>query len=512
MVLDLEQLPEEIRSQVEALQSEKERLEHENRLLLEQLRLAYLSKYGRRSEKLDNNQIALLGEEPTADEEPGPKAEEEEQDRPARKPKRPRKPHPGRQQLPAHLKRHERIIPAEPEDQFCSQCEGEKAVIGYENTEQLAVIPAYYYVELIKREKRACKDHAEEGVSTAPAPDQILPGSKLGDSVIIDAVVKKYTEHQPIYRQCEALERDAGVELDRATLTEAVMTAGELLRPISQAMAEDLRNGPYIQADESPTACQSRQKIGKNHQAYVWQYSRPGGPSVFDFQMGRSRDGPREFLGDFDGYLQSDGYTAYREVGGEGITLVGCMAHVRRGFWRAHEVAKEDPRPLEILGLIKELYEIEEQARRENLSWQERGRLRAEKSAPIANHLKERIIALRQESGVLPGSAFAKACDYALAQWQYIEPIFADGRLELDNNRCENSIRPLALGRKNWLHVGSETAGKKVAAILSIVETCRRLGVNVRDYLEDVLPKVGQWPINRIAELTPMAWAQLESS
>lgn len=511
MALDLEQLPQEIRSEFEAILAEKDRLEKENRLLHEQLRLAHLLKFGRRSEKLNDNQLELLEQEASVtQQEVDSEAKEAEKDRGDGKPKKSksRKAHPGRGPLPAHLERHEKIIPAHPEECFCEQCQKPKPVIGYEVSEQLAVRPAEYYVEVVKREKRACADHPEEGVQTAPAPDKILPKSKLADSVIIDALLKKYTEHLPVYRQCTILERDAQVEIDRATLTESIMAAGELLKPVSQAIAEELRQGDYIQADESPTPCQSRQKIGKNHQAYMWQYSRPGGPVVFDFQMDRSRDGPRNFLGEFEGYLQTDAYSAYQGLGGDKITLVGCMAHVRRGFWRAHEVAKEDPRPLEILGLIRELYAVEQEAREKGLSWQERGTLRQERSLPIVQRLKERITALRQEPGALPGSAFAKACDYALGHWEQIEPIFQDGRLEIDNNLCENSIRPVALGRKNWLHIGSETAGKKAAAIASVVETCRRLDINVRAYLQDVLPKLGQWPINRVAELTPMAWAK----
>lgn len=514
MALDLEQLPQEIRSEVEAVMAEKDRLEKENRLLQQQLRLAYLLKFGRRSEKLSDNQLELLEQEASVTEgELQQEAGQEQKDQAElknqkKKSKTRTKPHPGRMPLPPHLERKETIIGAHPDDCYCSQCQSEKPVIRYEITEELAVKPAEYYVEVKKQEVRACAKHPEEGVKTAPTPEKILPKSKLGDSVIIDAVLKKYTEHLPVYRQCAILDRDFGIELDRGTLTEAIMAAGDLLRPVSGAIAEDLRQGDYIQGDDTTVPCQSRRTVGKNHQAYLFEFGRPGGPVVFDFQMGRSRDGPKAFLANFEGYLQTDAYSVYTGMGGKGITLVGCMAHLRRGFWRAHELAKEDPRPLEVLGLIKELYALEEQARNKGLSWRERGQLRQEKSLPTAHRLKERIIALRQEPGVMPGTAFAKACDYALNHWEKIEPIFADGRLELDNNLCENSIRPLALGRKNWLHIGSETAGKKVAAIASVLETCRRLGINARDYLQDVLPQLGQWPINRVAELTPMAWAQ----
>ena len=261
--------------------------------------------------------------------------------------------------------------------------------------------------------------------------------------------------------------------------------------------------GSYLQADETPLPCQTPEKTGRNHRAYLWEYSVPGGVVVFDFQMGRSRAGPKEFLQGFRGILQCDGYSAYADLG-PGIAYAGCLAHARRGFVDAAKVAPLDPLPPEVGAQFGELYAIERTARTAGLDSAQRLALRQQKSVPLMAALKERLVAIRQQ--IAPGGALAKACDYTLGQWGRLEVYLTDGRIEADNNWCEGGLRAIVLGRKNWLHVGSEQAGPKVAAIASIVETCRRLDINLRQYLNDVLPRLGQWPINRVAELTPTAW------
>jgi hypothetical protein len=219
--------------------------------------------------------------------------------------------------------------------------------------------------------------------------------------------------------------------------------------------------------------------------------------------MGRGRDGPAAFLKGFRGTLQSDGYSAYADLGAS-IVHAGCMAHVRRGFVEAGKVSPLDPLPPEVLGQIGLLYAVENEARQTAATPQQRLALRQSRSLPVMNALKERLWAIRQKTS--PGCALAKAIDYALGQWSRLEVYLRDGHIEIDNNWCEGAIRPLALGRKNWLHIGSEDAGPKVAAIASIVETCRRLDINLRQYLADVLPKLAGGTTSQIAHLTPTAW------
>ncbi len=472
----------------------------------EQIRLLNIRLFGPKGEKLSSAQIPLLLEEASVSageveqEAERPQAQKEA---PLPRAKQPRPNHPGRERLPEHLERREQIIPCCPEDCACPKCGAERPVIGYETREELACEPAKFFVRVIKREKRGSHCEEEQGVATAPSPSQIVPKSKLSDEFIIQALAAKYQRHLPVYRQCAALQEDYGIELSRKTLTDAILAAGELLRPVVRAQQRELLAGGYIQADETTVPCQSHDKRGRNHQAYMWEFSRPGGIVVFDFQMGRGRAGPMEFLKGFRGKLQCDGYDAYDKLG-EGIIYVGCMAHARRGFVDGAKLAPLDPLPPEVIGRFGQLYAVEKEAREMGLSAQARLALRQAKSVPAMAELKSRLVEIRQQ--LLPGGKLFQACDYALGQWSRLEEFLRDGVLEIDNNWCEGAIRPLALGRKNWLHIGSAEAGPKIAAIASIVETCRRLDIHLQTYLRDVLPKLGAWPINRVGELTPTIW------
>lgn len=519
--IDLSALPEELRALVRGMIAEKEvaeekrcaaearakRAEQMVKLLEETVRRMRIEKYGPSSEKLSNLQFDLLEEEPTAnvgevEAEAQKTTEAHEQELRQRFAKRK---HPGREELPAHLPRKEEIIACAPEQCCCAQCGGEKKLIGYERSEQLDCVPAQYFVRVIKREKRACASCEEMGVSTAPTPARIVEKSKLSDRMIIQATIAKYCDHQPLYRQVAALDREAGLHLSRNTLCGLIFQVGERLQPIVQVLREDLLAGGYIQADETPVALQGTGKPGRNHQAYLWQYGRPHGPVIFDFQRGRGRDGPTRMLAGFSGVLQNDGYAVYDDVGGPGVKRSACMAHARRYFVQAKEVAA-GPNPADaILAEIAKLYAIEETARVDQLDAMARQTIRHAQSAPILDRLKSLIIQTRKDA--LPKHALGKACNYALKLWDRLTYFVQDGRVEIDNNWAENAIRPVALGRKNWLHIGSEEAGIRMAAIMSVLATCKRLAIPAKAYLEDVLPKLATWPNHRVAELSPIAWA-----
>ena len=517
----LNQLPEPLRSQVALAFSglaqtnvRLVQLEADNALLREQIRLLLIKKYGAKSEQLSDGQLSLL------ELEPGVSAQEVEteaalaaevkaatpeaqlgQAEPPKEGKTPiRKP------LPAHLPREERIIPCAEADCVCSQCGGQKRVIGYEPSERLSMKPAVYFVEVTKREKRACPKCEELGVSVAPVPAAIVEKGILSNRIVVDVAIKKYVEHAPLYRQALSIKRDAGLDMSQSTLCNAMMKTGELLAAVCGAMRKDVLAGGYIQADETPVPVQSPATKGRNHRAYVWEYSRPFGPVVYEFRMGREREGPRNFLKDYGGRLQTDGYAAYNNVGGGGMAHFACMAHVRRKFFDASKVDTKDVRSVAIIDKIGELYGVEQAARDAGLDAAGREALRKEKSVPILVELKAMIVQAR--AAALPKIALGRACDYALSLWVRLERYAAEGNgvVEIDNNWAENAMRPITLGRKNWLHIGSEEAGPKVAAIMSVMETCKRLQINLRQYLEDVLPRIADWPITRIAELTPMAW------
>ena len=465
-------------------------------------RLDLLEKYGPAGEKLSDEQLELLEREPGVS---SAEVEAESERAQLKLPLKAAKKHPGRQELPAHLPRIEKIIACTPEQCVCGNCGKENSVIGYEKSEQLDVKPAEYFVVVSMREKRACKACEEQGVECAPAPVRIIERSLASDRVVIDTVVSKYADHLPLYRQSAILQREAGIDLSRATLDGWVMRVGELLRPITVAMGQELLSGSYIQADETTVGVQMHDGRGKNHQAYLWQYSRPGGPVVFDFRMGREREGPKRFLSNFEGILQSDGYGAYDQIGGEGIVHAACWAHARRKFFDAVKLNPKDQTSIQIVAQMNELFAIDAKARDEGLSQIDRHLLRLEKSKPLLDQIKAAIEAAR--AAALPKSALAKACNYTLTLWSRLSRFLEYPELELSNNWVENSMRSVALGRKNWIHLGSKEAGPRVAAIVSIVETCRRLSLPIRDYLGSVLPGLADFPIKRVAELTPSAWA-----
>ena len=475
------------------------------RVLEEQLRLMRIEKYGAGGEKLSHAQMELFALEPVIE----LIMQAESECTPVRRSTNTSCKHPGRQELPANLPRVERILPCTPDQRVCKSCGKETIVIGYEESSQLDVQPAKYFVLVTKREKRACRSCEELGVVSAPLPPRIIEKSLASDRIVIDTVISKYCNHTPLYRQSMILERDLGLAISRATLDGWVLKVGELLIPMIAAMRRELISGSYIQADETPVDVQTREGRGKNHQAYLWQYSRPGGSVVFDFRLGRGRDGPKRFLGQFEGILQTDGYTAYDQIGGTKMVHAACWAHARRQFFEAVQLHPRDPVATPIVARMDQLFAVDAEARRRGSGLTGRHALRQERAKPLLDDIRSKIEAA--QSVALPASALSKACQYALALWKKLTRFLEYPELELSNNLAENSMRPVALGRKNWMHIGSPKAGPRVAAILSVVESCRRLRLPVRDYLAAVLPGLANLPIQRLPDLTPAAWVAQHS-
>jgi transposase len=502
----LAEINAQLKQQLEAKTRELEYAQMKIRVLEEHLRLRRIARYGPGSEKLSNLQLQLLEEEPgVTSEEVQAESQREALPKPDEK-KRQRRAHPGRQALPAHLPRVEKIIACTAEQCVCGQCGLEREVIGYDESEVLCVKPAEYFVEVIKREKRACRECEEQGVAMAPLPLRIIDKSLVSDRIIIDTIVNKYTAHLPLYRQSALLERDCGIEIARATMCGWVMTVGEMLFPVVGAMRKELLASGYIQADETPVDVQMHDKRGKNHQAFLWQYGTPGGGVVFDFRMNRGREGPKQFLGDFEGILQTDDYIAYeRGLGGPKMVHACCWSHARRHFVDAVKLNKQDAGSIRAVGLIDKLFLIDAEAREEKMDHAARHLLRQEKAPLTLNQIREHVLATRQT--VLPGSKAGQASKYTLTLWEKLTRFLDHPQLELSNNLAENSMRFVALGRSNWIHIGSPQAGPRIAAILSVVESCRRLRIPVREYLAAILPGLSDMPIQNVAGLTPAAWA-----
>jgi transposase len=506
---ELSTLAPSLRAKVEALTAKVKFSDLKIQQLEEKLRLARIKKYGAAADALDPAQIILLDCEPgVASREVQKEAGLLKEDKEAVR-KSVRRTARGQKSLPAHLPRREVIIACAEAECVCAQCNGERKVFGYETTERLHREPTKYFVNVLKREKRACPRCEEMGVTTAPLPPQIIAKGIGSNELVVDVLLAKYELHLPLYRQELQIERESGIELSRQTMSDWVMQSGGLLETIVREQRKDLISGGYIQADETPVGVQSSETKNRNHRGYLWQYSRPYGPVIFDYQDGRSREGPQKMLQGYRGLLQTDGYQVYQILGINGIVHACCWAHVRRDFVDAAKIYKSDVSLAQIIENIAALYAIEARAREAELSNEQRKTLRQRESVPIVAQLKEMILALRKE--VLPKSLQAKACDYALKLWPQLETFLSRGEVEIDNNWSENAIRPVALGRKNWLHIGSKAAAPKVAAILSIIETCHRLKVPVRDYLLSVLPQLAAGKSNP-ADLTPTAWKAAQLS
>jgi len=487
--------------------------------LKEALRMERIRKYGKQSEKLSDLQLQLLDLEPAVSSDeietevasgPLPEAEHEKADEVA--PRRKSKPHPGRNELPAHLERVEEIVACATDECKCGKCGRETQVIGYEETEVLGMKPAVHFVRVIKREKRACARCIEHGVVTAPAPVRIAPKSIFADETIIDFIIRKYADALPLYRQRAILMRDLGIDVALTTINDAVLRVGELLIPVVETMKCNLLAGGYIQADETHIDVQTPDKKGENHRGYFWQYSAPMKGVVFDFEMTRGKQVAKDFFKDYGGILHTDGYVAYeKDIGADGMIHACCLAHSRRKFIEAIKVqskAKATDAKLErVVALMDNLFAIDREAREQKLSLDDRHALRQERAPAILAELHALLLAMQASGTILPKSIAGNAINYTLKRWVELTQFLHHPVIELSTNWAENSMRPIAIGRKNWLHLGSKEAGPKIAALFSIVESCRKLGVPIRQYLADTLPGLADRSIQSLAELTPTIYA-----
>jgi transposase len=487
--------------------------------LEEELRLERIKTYGKRSENLSDLQLQLLDIEPgvstdeiKAEIERGPLPESTESSNAADKQRRSRQNHPGRNELPAGLERVDKIIPCAPEFCTCGRCGGDTKIIGYDISEVLDRKPAAYFVTRIMREKRACAHCIEQGVVTAPTPVRIAPKSIFSDETIVNFLIGKYCDATPLYRQRAGLLRDFDIDVALSTINDAVLRAGELLIPIVDVMAHGLLVGNYIQADETHVGVQTPEKKGANHTAYFWQYSAPGKGVVFDFEMTRSKEIPKAFFKDYGGILHTDGYVAYeKDIGTKTLIHACCLAHARRKFIDAIKVQTKakasDPKLERVVALMDNLFAIDREAREQQLSLDDRHALRQERAPAILAELQALLFEMKASGSILPKSIAGKAISYTLARWEKLTRFMEHPVIELSTNWAENSMRPIAIGRKNWLHLGSKEAGPKIAAIFSIVESCRKLNIPIRQYLLDVLPGLADRSIQSLAELTPAAYA-----
>jgi len=398
---------------------------------------------------------------------------------------------PVRMKLPDNLPRQEEVL--EPEEDVS----GMKR-IGKEITEELEYLPGKLFVRQYIRPKYARPDG--DGIVIADLPVRPIDKGIPGPGLLAHIVIDKYTDHLPVYRQIQRFERE-GIKLSSSTLTDWISGTCSLLEPLYEELKRQVLYQGYLQVDETPIKVLDKDKKGKTHRGYHWVYHAPIQRLVlFDYREGRGREGPGECLKDFQGYLQTDGYAVYEDYQNkEGIMLFHCMAHARRKFDEAKENDRE--RAEYALTEFQKLYAIERIAREDSLSYDQRHQLRQEKSLPALAGMKTWM--LESYKAVLPKSPIGQALHYSLERWDKLTIYTTDGKLEIDNNLVENAIRPVAIGRKNYLFAGSHNGARRAAMLYSFLGTCKINGVNPFEWLRDTLARIPTYPVNRIQDLLP---------
>jgi transposase len=491
---------------IELVVSLVDRMSDSHARALLDLKLALRARYGRRSEKLSEEQLELLaesaaevltdgtagGEEAELTQPHRELDESQPRDPEKRKPERTR----GRKPFPSSLPREEIVVAVPEGERSCGSCGEPRAVIGYEESEVLEYIPASFVVKRIRREKRACRQ-CRDAVVCAPAFPKVHERGGYGPGLIAQVLVSKFKDHLPLYRQRQIYKR-GGVDLPRSTLGDAVAGSTFLLRPLADRIGDLVRAAPMLQTDDTGLRVLDRDHPSHIKRGALWPYV-----------AGKSRagEGPQGFLADYHGYLQVDGYSGYDALFGERSPRleVGCWAHARRYHFVALETG--DMRAAEPMMLIQRLYRVERQAREENLGPEARRALRLEASAPVLEEI--RVWLEKNAAAVSPKSKLGQAIHYTHKRMACLRRYLEDGRLEIDNSRVERLIRLVAVGRKNYLFAGSDAGAERAATAYSLVATCTLHEIDPWAYLRDVLEKIAAgWPNRDLDALLPGPWLQ----
>jgi transposase len=497
---DLDTAHRQIREQAETLRQQSHliaRLQHQLEQLLRQ-------RYGRKGEKVDPDQLLLFAQEILARVEPAapqpPSIESV--------PEKPKAKGHGRRPLPASLPRKRIVHDVSLEERACPECGEERRKIGEEVREQLEYVPASLLVLQHVRPKYACKGCAAHVVIASRLPDPIEKGLP-GPGLLAYVAVSKYADHLPLHRQ-EGILRRHGIELSRSTMCDWMADVGGLLAPIVKEMKRRISLSRVIQTDDTPVTVQDpRGKGKKTGRLWVYLGDRENRFVVYDYTPDHGGDGPERFLKEYrSGYLQSDGYTGYDALHRRGLIEVSCWAHARRKFYEAR--TSDPARSHAALAWIGRLYEVEKEARERGLDDAARHMLRQERSRPI---LESFGVWLEGEvAKVLPKSPIGEAIAYARSNWRALSRYLEVDYLSIDNNASENAMRPIAVGRKNWLFCGSDNGGRTAATWMSLTASCKGRDVEPFAYLRDVIGRVSTHPNSRIADLLPDLWKPAEST
>jgi len=465
-------------------------------------------RYGQKRERIDENQLFLFaaqiiaasqgasaatsGEEPAVD---SPRADSKE-----KKERAERRGH-GRRPLPKTLERRRVVLDLEESQRQCQHCQTPMQKIGEDVSERLEFIPASLQVIEEVRPKYACAKGC--GVAAAPKPAAPIEKGLPGPGLLAHVAVSKYGDHLPLNR-LESIFQRHGVELSRKTMCDWMAACAELGSPVWERMKEIVLTSKAVQTDDTPVPVQDR-NLTRTRTGRIWTYvgDRNGPYIVYDYTGNRSREGPEEFLRGYNGFLQADAYAAYDAMfknPRRSLTEIACWAHSRRYFFEAQ--TSDLCRATVMLAYIQLLYEVEREAR--NMTAEQRRELRQVKSRPILEDIKNYL--LTEKPKVLPKSPMGVAIDYTLSNWEALLRYTEDGDLQIDNNGAERSLRPIVVGRRNWLFYGSDKGGRTAAVLSSLIASCKRLHIEPFAYLRDLFARISTHPHQRLDELLPDKW------
>ena len=493
--------PAELRAMNRLLAAEVKSLTLKVEQLRHQLSGHSRHRFGTKSEGLDQLQLSLAEDEAIGEAAAGDDASQEQAtDKSARK----AKDKPKRNPLPKHLERNEQVFT--PGDN-CSQCGGSLKQLGCDVTEELEYVPGRFVVNRFVRPRMACS--CCEAILQAPLPSRPIERGRPGPGLLAHVLVSKYADHLPLYRQSQIYGRE-GIDLDRSTLADWVGKSTALLEPLADAIGKHARQGQGLFADDTPVKLLSPGNK-RTKTARVWAYVRDERPwngqappcAWYQFTIDRKGQHPINHLSDYKGWVHADGYSGFNGLfGEEKASEVACMAHIRRKFVDVQQ-SQGSAIAEEAIRRIAALYAVEKEAR--GLLPDERASLRNSKAKPVFDDLEIWLHAqLPKISGKSP---LAKAIRYALSRMSKTRPYLDNGFLELDNNTCERAVKPVALGRKNWIFAGSQRGGKSMAIAFTLIETAKLNGVDPQAWLTDVLSRIADHKITRLDELMPWRYA-----
>jgi transposase len=410
-----------------------------------------------------------------------------------------------RRHLPPVALDKQQII-LEPADKLCPASGQERPRIGQEVTTEYDYVPAQLIIrEIVRPKYGSCQKPCCQGVTIAPLPPRLVPQSKLGLGLAVHLLLSRFDDHVAYYTLERNFRERFGVEIPRQQMVQWVEKVAHLLLAIYRLIWEELKAGDYLQIDESPVKVLDPEVKGKAAQGYLWFYSAPGGYVFLEFHQSRGREGPRERLRGFYGTMQTDGYELYdalrKEPPGK-LRRIGCAAHLRRKFYKA--LLESCSEALWFIGQMRQLYQLERELK--NASPEEKRQGRLQKAPAIWLAMKRRAQVIRDDPRVLPQSTLGKAARYLLNEYMALVGYLRDGRFEIDSNLVENDVRPSAVGKRRWLFIGHPDAGWRSAVIYTLIQSCRRYGINPQAYLTDVLQRLPSMTTSQVPALLPSRW------